>query len=126
MAILFTDVNLESNSVGSADLIHDMATIRASLFTIFATYQGERLFHPMFGSNLESLLFEPMDDTVSFYIKNEMLKGIEKWDSRIVVNMNASSVTPDYDNQVYKIVLVYSVPALEATDTLSFNLSKSN
>lgn len=125
MAIIFSDINLESSAIGSADLIYGIETIRTSLFTIFSTHPGERLFNPTFGSSLEALLFEPMDDTVSFYIKNEMLLGIEKFEPRISINKSETRVTPDYDNQVYTIVLAYSIPSMNATDVLSFNLSKS-
>lgn len=125
MATVFSDVNLESSAVGDNDLVYDIEAIRLSLFNIFTTHAGERLFNPLFGSNLDSLLFEPMDDTTAFYIKNEILLGIERWEPRISINKARTAVVPDYDNQVYAITLVYSIPAIDAMDTLTFNMAKS-
>lgn len=125
MPIIFSDISLDSKAVGEDDKAYDVNAVRLSLFTIFSTNKGERLFNPNFGSNLESLLFEPMDDTTAFYIRNEILDCITKWEPRIVLNKQGTTVIPNYENQVYEIVLVYSIPLLDMSDSVSFNMSKS-
>lgn len=125
MDIIFSDINLESPASGTNDLAYNIDAVRLSIFTIFSTFAGERLFMPTFGSSLESLLFEPMSATMSFYIKNEIFTLLEKWEPRIAVDKTKSSVTPNFDLQRYLINLVYQIPALNAVDNLSFNLSKS-
>ena len=49
------------------------ADIKNSLEVLLATATGERVMQPDYGSNLEKLLFEPLDTTFSTYI-TELIK----------------------------------------------------
>jgi phage baseplate assembly protein W len=124
MSIVYSDINLESATIGSRDLVYDVSAIRLNLFNIFYTPQEERLFMPAFGLSIEALLFEPMDDTTAFYIRNELINGIKQWEPNIIIDESNTGVIPDDVNQVYKIVFVYKIPGV-AIDTLKFNMSKS-
>ena len=124
MAIVYSDINLESATIGSRDLVYDVSAIRLNLFNIFYTMPEERLFLPAFGASIEALLFEPMDDTTAFYIRNELITSIQQWEPNIVVDVTKTGVVADDVNQVYKITFVYSIPGV-AVDTLTFNMAKS-
>ena len=122
---LFSDVNFISSSVGNSDLIYGLDCIKSSIFTIVSTTKGNRLFRPDFGSNIENLLFDPMDDYTTFAIKEALIDSISKWEPRIVLDKVNSSVIPDFDSQVYVVNLIYSVPQLGINaENLKFNLSK--
>jgi phage baseplate assembly protein W len=122
MAIVYSDINLESATIGSRDLVYNVSAIRLNLFNIFYTNPEDRLFMPAFGLNIEALLFEPMDDTTAFYIRNALINGIKQWEPNIVINESQTGVFPDEVNQVYKIVFVYTIPGV-AVDTLKFNMA---
>lgn len=126
MAIIFSDVNIWSDAIGSADLNFNVNSIRASVFTILSTIRGERLFYPEFGSNIENLLFDPMDSILTNQLKSEILDSITKWDNRILVDSTNTTVSANFEAQRYDVVLAYSIPSLGIEESLTFNLSKRN
>lgn len=124
MAIIFSDVNLSSSQMGKDDLVYEIDCIRLCIFNLISTNQYDRPFRPDVYANLEHLLFDPMTDLTTQRIRNTLIEGIALWEPRIVVDNVNSSVTPDYINERYTVMLIYAVPALDNKDFLNFNLSK--
>jgi len=91
----------------------DVEAVENAIDTIITTSPKERIFNPEFGSNIQTLLFEPIDSITSSRILFELINAIERWDLRVTVNSATSDVTPDYDNNAYYVKLVYSIVGLE-------------
>lgn len=126
MAIIFSDVSFTTSSVGNGDLLFNVDCVRSSIFTIIGTNIGERLFHPDFGSNIERLLFDPMDNITTDDLRYSIFECLIKWEPRIKLDKKQCSIVPDLENQRYFVTLTYFIPQLEATDNLTFNLSKGS
>lgn len=121
--IVFSDVNMDLNTESQYDIVLDEESIQKSVTMILGTKIGSRVFRRDFGSNLESLLFDPMDDITIEKIKSDMITAIGKWENRIV--MNEVTVKPDYPNEQYFVRLGYTIPALgNRSATFLFNLKK--
>ena len=60
--------------------------INHSLFLIFETPKGTRLFQPDFGSDLYTYRFDPFDDILITKLRNTIMSDIQKWEPRVVVN----------------------------------------
>ena len=59
--------------------------IRNNLRQLFLCEKGERLMLPDYGLSLNRFLFEPLDETTYYLIKNEILVTIAKYFSKVNV-----------------------------------------
>ena len=106
---IYSDVNIELNQQTDGDVEKniELDAIHNSLANILSTRKGSRRMLPQFGTNLELLLFEPMDSLTSKKIGTTILSGIEAWEDRIVIdNIN---VNADYDNLQYNVDISYHI-----------------
>ena len=119
--IVFSDVNLDVNTESSRELVYNEDAINKSIVTILSTKRGSRVFRRSFGSNLQDVLFDPMDDITVNRIKRELIRAIEQWEPRII--LESSEVLPDYANEQYFVELNYKIPALgNRPASFTFNL----
>jgi len=96
----------------TAVLLVDIQCIYQSINNIVNTVKGERLFKPEFGVDLESLLFELINDLTAFSIFSEMTAGVVIWEPRILIAFGQSSITPDPANFKYDGVVAFQVKNL--------------
>lgn len=94
-------------------LLVDVADIYQSLFNLFNTSPGERLFLPEFGFLLESSLFEIIDDTTAVDVFRVVNDAINTWENRIIIDNSRTMVTPVPDENKYELDLYFSVRGLE-------------
>lgn len=59
--------------------------IRNNLRQLLLTNKGERVMLPDYGLNLERYLFEPLDQTTFYLIKQDILKTLERYFSSVNV-----------------------------------------
>lgn len=69
--------------------------IKSSLRILLATRPGERVMQPLFGCNLDELVFENLDTTLMTEIKNKVEKSILYFEPRI--NLNSIDVIPQME-----------------------------
>ena len=120
---LYSDVNLNINQSSQADIVYNIDAIQNSIATILGTRVGTRVFRRDFGSYLEDLLWNPMDDITVGQIKNELVAAITTWEPR--VSLTTSTVVPDYPNEMYYVRLDYTVPSLNGSPIVfTFNLKQ--
>jgi len=123
-AVVWSDVNLGLNQDSQYDLVYDEQSVKNSVITILGTRVGTRVFRRDFGSNLEGLLWDPMDDITIGSIKTEMIRAINLWEPRILLTL--AEVKPDYPNEQYFCRLSYTIPSLNnKAATFVFNLSQT-
>lgn len=94
-------------------LTTDLNSVYQSISMILSTPKNTRLFLPEFGSELEAILFEPMDDITSNKLFDYVIEAIERWEPRVKLDLARSSVTPNYTHHTYKVVLTFNVLGLE-------------
>lgn len=122
--ILYSDVNPDVGKTSPYELVRNEESIQKSVLTILGTRKNTRPFRRHFGSFLQDLLFDPMDDFTGERIKTEIIRSIEEWEPR--VTMTSSKVLPDYDKQLYYVELNYIIPTLNNKSvSLAFNLTTS-
>jgi phage baseplate assembly protein W len=77
--------------------------IIASVKNILYTNYNERPFNPSFGSNIKSILFEPVDNITAIDLDTEIRLALTNYEPRIKID--ALQCNPDYDNNGYQIYL---------------------
>jgi phage baseplate assembly protein W len=66
-------------------MISDEDDIRSSLRVLLSTTVGERRMQPKYGCNLQKLVFEPVDTTLTTYVKDLIRTAILYFEPRIVL-----------------------------------------
>ena len=121
--VVFSDVNLDVHRDSNYELVFNEDSIQKSILTILSTRKKTRIFRRDFGSSLEDLLFDPMDDITVGRIKSELVDKIKTWETRII--LVSASVKPDTTEQQYYVSLEYQIPKLQnKLGSLNFNLNK--
>ena len=115
---IYSDINQVDPTKRS--LVYDLDSIYQSIGNILSTRKGTRLFLPEFGSNIEDLLFEPMDDITASKLYDFVIEAIERWEPRVQLDYGRSSVTPNYDKYLYDVTLSFRVLGLEENNYYTF------
>lgn len=98
----------------------DIDAIKQSLLNILLTERGEVFFDPLFGTNLNKLLFEKMTIITKLRIKDEIIFAIENFEPR--VKIDAVQIEDDFEYLTWNINIIYHIIALDSTDNLELNL----
>jgi len=96
--------------LSDVDSIFDLKAITNSIATVFTTSPGQKILNPTFGLDLRMYLFEPIDESTAFFIRDDIFNNLSKYEPRVVVNR--VSVIPNIDEQLYEITLQIDVPQL--------------
>jgi phage baseplate assembly protein W len=67
-------------------MISDEDDIRSSLRILLSTTVGERRMQPKYGCNLQKLVFEPVDTTLTTYVKELIRTAILYFEPRIILD----------------------------------------
>lgn len=95
----------------------DFGAVTNSLTNIINTMQGSRRMLPEFASDIQRLLFEPIDDITGQMLGERILDGITQWDDRVEVL--SVYIDPQYDSGQYKCridVLVKTTREVRSVD----------
>lgn len=79
--------------------------IKSNLINLLLTSKGERPFNPQFGSNFKKLLFEPLTDTLTESIKENVLTSINTYIPEIIVT--SMNVIPNPESNSISAVISY-------------------
>lgn len=110
---IYSDLNQNTPTV--APLLYGLDSVYQSITNILSTATHTRLFNPEFGSELETLLFDIMDDMTVSKLFNAVVRAISKWDSRVVIDYTESNVTPNIKDNKYELLLVFRISGAEET-----------
>lgn len=111
MSYVYSDmvVGLPIARCGNVRLVYDEECIAQSLQVLFATVTHERVRNS-FGSDLISLLFQPISTITSDRIRKELSTKIMRWEPRLAITR--LSVRPNMDSHAYDIELEYTMLGL--------------
>lgn len=92
--------------------------IKESLIIILSTAVGERIMQPEFGSNVDKLLFEPLDKTFSTYITEQIRLAVLYFEPRIT--LDTVDYNPDELNGKIELTLNYTINGTNTRSNLVF------
>ena len=81
--------------------------ISRSVRNIVMTIPGERFFQPNFGSEVNRLLFNNIDDISASLIESQIRQSIENYEPR--VKLRSLIVDPNFDNNSFDIKITYDI-----------------
>ena len=91
--------------------VKDKAAIVQSISNLLLTNKGERPFQPNLGSNINRVLFEPMDYASAGLIKTEIRDTLKIYEPR--VSVQKIYCEPDFDNNAYQVELQFKIVGRE-------------
>ena len=106
---VYSDLNLNVGQVSNAPLIFDVSAINASISNIINTVPGERILLPEFGSRIIDFLQEPIIEETADLIRTHLILAIERWETRIQIDLRRSSVIPNSAASMYDVILFYTI-----------------
>ena len=93
-----------------------------SIKNLVLTNHYEVPFHPEIGSNVRRLLFDNLDTVTAAAVESEIRTTITNFEPR--VNITNIQVTPDTDNNGFKVYLEFTVVNLTTPVTINFFLER--
>lgn len=105
IGIVWSDMDnrLAIDAQGEIKIVNNMQAVMSSIDNIIRTYRGERVMLPEFGSGLQNIVFEQMDDDLIDLISRDIKDIIEIWDDRVTVTKLSYLPEPESNAIVLKI-----------------------
>ena len=97
----------------SGDLIglkNENAIARA-VRNIVLTSRGEKIFDPNFGSNVNEILFENIDEISASSIQDEIENSLKNYEPR--VEIENVYVDPNYDLNQFDVTITYKIVGID-------------
>ena len=114
------DINLERQTDGDIKVNTEIDAVKNSLHNIVKTLQGSRRMFPEFATNVQSLLFEPVDEFTAQQLGEILISSIQRWDSRVIIeNLN---IVSDEDRGLYECSLTFRITESSYSDKIDFIL----
>lgn len=133
MATVYTNVTRDFRDLDLTMNVHpirkdvnkhvgELAVIN-SIKNILSFNRNERLFNPDFGGNVRGLLFENLDNITSIRMEKEIYQTIANYEPR--ANVSKVTVTPDPDNNLFKIMIEFSIVNRQEPIVVTFQLERT-
>jgi phage baseplate assembly protein W len=72
-------------SLGGVEMLEDEADVKSSLGILLSTMRGERVMLPLYGCNVESQIFEPLDTRQKTLLKDLIETAILYHEPRVAI-----------------------------------------
>ncbi|EAY25100.1 GPW/gp25 family protein [Microscilla marina] len=99
--------------IKSVEMVSEEEDIRQSLFVLLSTKQGERIIYPDYGSDIQSMIFEPIDVNTTTYLKETIRRAVLNFEPRISLD----EVNVEQDSEEEGLLLVTLVYTIRKTNT---------
>lgn len=107
----YKDLN-DNNPTENPDVL-DVEAIVQNVANFTFTNKGERPFLPDFGMDLDSYLFELMDDEASVEVFNNIVSGLRKYEPRVTLDFSLSAVVPDPEENQFLVDLHFVIEGFD-------------
>src|SRR6266571_1862533 len=98
------------------------ANVRESIQVILLTELNERVRLPDFGGNLGLFLFEPNTVATRYSMQDRIIKALEQWEPRILVQTVDVEADPS-DPQAAIATITYKLVATQSQARVSLNVT---
>lgn len=122
--VLWIDVNSNLGEDTDPELVVDIAAINNSLFNLLSCPIGSRPFEREYGSTLYQALFEPADSQSSKFLDLGLFQAIRRWEPRILMDLNRSSVRPNETGDGFDVVIAYTIIKSRVEGRYEFTIKK--
>lgn len=110
-------------STGDVNKVINSDAINQSLYSLFNTRRGERVFNPSYGTNIPRLLFDPLDSLTAKEISDEIQLSLTTWEGSRIRIISFDIVT-NYDTSSYEIYIEYQIVNTQNVSSFQFTLQK--
>jgi phage baseplate assembly protein W len=121
---LYKDIDLTFAKTTSNDVAKriDVNAVKQSIKNLLLTRPGERPFQPNLGSELYSILFEPMDAVTVETLKGVISNCIGNYEPR--VKLQEVAVNPNYDENAYDVSLYFYIVGIYSPVTFNLTMQR--
>jgi len=109
--------------VGDVALSYDNQAVIRSIRNILSTKKYEKLFNPSFGTNIDSILFEPISAITSGVLEQEISNAIRNYEPRAI--LKTVVVSPEEDKNLYKVSLTFYLENATQPTTVTVFLERN-
>jgi uncharacterized protein len=123
--IIYWDISKKGKDLlGTKDvpIISNDQAIKESIYNLFHTQRGTRLMNPEYGLDMNSYLFEPIDDFTAQTMQYDIKEGIERWETRIK-NLEVE-VIPYEDENAYVVNINFTISYTNTPETLQIRFQR--
>lgn len=106
------------NIGGEVQMLKGEDDIQSSLQVLLATRLGERVMQPLFGCNLDAMMFEQLDTTLKTEMRNLVEKAILYFEPR--VNIDKIDMESTNTNGLILITVNYTVRSTNTRGNLVY------
>lgn len=100
-------INFDMNPItGTLARVTNEDSVKQSLKNLILTNRTERPYNPIFGSRINSLLFDPLDSYTAQNIKEEIEETIKAFEPRAI--LHEVFVSADEDNNGFVVNIIFS------------------
>ena len=105
-------INQLNKSVPIRDIqvLYDIEAVKNSIRTCFLTSPGQKILTPLYGIDLRRYLFEPINDSTAYFIKDDIRTKLPQFEPRIT--LTRVQVVPNIDELQYDVYMQIDVPSL--------------
>ena len=102
----------------------DLAIAHSSLYNLFNCVPGERArtFQPEYGSRWRQFIHEPIGDMTAAKMQLFMFESIRRWEPRITVDLQDSSIEANFNLPGYVVRLAFYMPNLAKKQQIQFEV----
>lgn len=100
----------------------DVEAINNSIKNILFTAIGSVPGRPEFGSNLNELVFLPMDASTISMVKRVITESLRKWETRIVIDSVVITKNPEYNRILADITYHFKDSAFNVISSTQLDL----
>lgn len=108
---------------GDVALSYDQQAVIRSIRNLLMTNHYERLFNPDIGSNVNALLFEPINSLTSSQLQSTIETTINNYEPRAI--LKSVKVTPLSDKNAYSVSVTFFIENATQATTLSVILERN-
>ena len=117
------DLNFSAHPIKKdINKVVDAYAVINSVKNLLLTKHYERPFQPDIGSNVQALLFENMDKITAISLEQAIREVIQNYEPRAQVSKLV--VSPDFDNNAYKIYMEFYILSRTEPITIQFSLNR--
>lgn len=91
--------------VGDVAVSYDNQAVIRSIRNILSTKKYEKLFNPSFGTNIDTLLFEPITPITAGALEQEVANAIRNYEPRAI--LKSVVISPDESKNLYTVTLTF-------------------